>query len=108
MAGVPALSNDCAAWVGFYTEFDVDYGKFINRTNNETYTASGGDMKVCFKNTTVLNATDVFVTDLLSNVTVWPTPPTVGPTTPPETNVTLYNSTNGFTTTLEEGDDVNT
>ncbi len=101
MAGMPelapALSNDCTAWLGFYTEFDVDYSKFINLTNT-SYTATGGDMKVCFKGPTALNATDVYVSDLLTNVTAWPAG-TPGPLTPPVTgvtNVSLMNSSHGF------------
>jgi len=47
-----------------------------------------------------MNTTEVFVTDLLTSVTTWPVPPAEGPLDPTQTNETLFNSSNGFNTTL--------
>jgi hypothetical protein len=85
----------------------VDYTKF-----NETadFAPSGGDLTFCFKNTSYFSNShrDVYVTDLLTRTTVWPTSPNDGPLTPTTDNLTLYSSPNGFNTTFtQKSGDVN-
>ena len=68
----PTLDNYCHYFQGFYSDFKVDYTNF--NESGVTYIAEGGDIEVCYKNTTAFPAAirNVYVTDYLKKVTAWP------------------------------------
>jgi len=72
--GANELRNACSNYVGFYTEFQVDYPSF-NITNDQ-FKIKAEDIEVCFKNTSSFeNDYKVFVTDYLKIITNWKDPP---------------------------------